>query len=261
MKAYIYKIKRKDYEFEVYIGQTIQPLNKRLNQHFRKYDNINIKFKEWLNKYEKENIEIILIEEIEYNNKLEIDKILNEKELFWTEFYRNNSEYKVFNKRAGNTGRSNDYRNSKPIKINGIEYKSIADCIRNGGSIYEIREEYYKKNKNKISEYQKEYYEKNKNIILKKRKDYREKNEEKVKEYQKEYQYKNKEKISEYQKECRENNNEYYIEYRKKYNKKNEEKIKELQREYNKKNEEKIKEYQKEYQKEYRENNNEYRKE
>jgi hypothetical protein len=91
IKAYIYKIKRKDYEFEVYIGQTIQKLNDRLNQHFK--SKVNFEFKEWLNKYKKENIEILIIEEFEYNNRINIQDKLNERESYWIEYYKNNIEY------------------------------------------------------------------------------------------------------------------------------------------------------------------------
>ena len=138
MKAYIYKIKRKDYEFEVYVGQTVKKLNERLWQHFKKPTNIDMK--EWLNIY-RDNIEIISLEEFDYENIKDIQDKLNERETYWTNLYKNNNEYKCFTKYSGNTIRTGNQFNKKPIEVNGIKYESIAEYVRQGGNAHILYEE------------------------------------------------------------------------------------------------------------------------
>ena len=131
MKAYIYKIKRKDNKFEVYIGQTIQKLKYRLTAHINGHT--NKEFKEWLNKYGKENIEIITIEEYDYIDIKDIENILNERENYWSEFYKNNENYKCFTLHTGSKRNNNKYYR-RNIEINGIKYNSVSEYYRNGGS-------------------------------------------------------------------------------------------------------------------------------
>jgi hypothetical protein len=132
MKAYIYKVKRKDSEKEIYIGQTIQPLNKRLDQHFYKLKKVNPEFKSFLYTNGKENIEIIPIEEYDYENILDIQTFLNERENYWTNFYKNNPNYICYTKISGNANRIYYDLNERQ------EYKK------------QVEKEYREKNKERI---------------------------------------------------------------------------------------------------------------
>lgn len=81
MKAYIYKIVNK-INTKSYIGQTIQPLHKRWSEHCNN-SSCCIVLKNAIKKYGKENFELLIIEEIDYENKELIKIILNEKEMLY----------------------------------------------------------------------------------------------------------------------------------------------------------------------------------
>ena len=257
MKAYIYKIKRKDCEFEVYIGQTIQRLKARLWYHFR--SECNPEFKEWLFKNGKENIEILPIEEFEYDNIENIENKLNEREEYWTNFYKNCEDYKCFTIKIG-TSRTKNKRNAKQIEINGIIYNSIREAIRCLGwnisqSLYGLssdeRKIHYQQNKEKIKNYGKKYIENNKEKIKDYNKKWKENNKDYIKNYLKEYYEDNKDKIKETRKEYYENNKDNIKETRKEYYEDNKEKIilgrKDYINDYYEDNKDKIKEKKKDY--------------
>ena len=231
MKVYIYKIKRKNYEFENYIGQTIKNLEDRLKGHFWDDKSNNVEFKEWLKNY-KRDIEIIPIEEFEYENIQDVEKILNKRERFWVNFYKNNTDYKCFTKFAGNTGRSIngkkpiEVNGKKPIEVNGIKYESRADYHRKTGHYYKIYNSEYEKRQKK------EYYKTHKNEMKNKYSKYYINNKDKIKERSKIYVNKNKERIKKYKKAYYESNKYEILEKRKEYAKKNKNKIKEYVKSY-----------------------------
>ena len=130
MRGIIYKI---EFNENLYVGSTID-LHKRQIKHNSDYRKTkNYKLYEKAREYNIEEIELILLEEIEFED---IDELRIKEE---------------------------EYR----IKLNA-NLNEIA-CYRNDESYKEYYKknkiEYYKKNKDKILEYKKEYDEKNKNKL------------------------------------------------------------------------------------------------
>ena len=87
-----------DINSKVYVGQTIQTLNKRFNGHccYSKSDrSVNMYIKRAIHKYGRDKFHIQLIEECPVN-------ILNEREKYWINFY--NSYYNGYNATLGGDG-------------------------------------------------------------------------------------------------------------------------------------------------------------
>lgn len=63
-----------------YIGQTIQKIKNRINDHFSRSSNSRYKFHRAIKKYGKDNFIYGIIEECDYD-------IINEKEMFWIKAY------------------------------------------------------------------------------------------------------------------------------------------------------------------------------
>jgi group I intron endonuclease len=94
----------------VYIGQTIQSLQKRKTQHFCKSSNSNKHLRNAINKHGKENF---VIEIIETCSTLEQ---LDQREQYWIKFYDSTNPQKGYNSDPG--GRKNIPRNKTFRKIN-----------------------------------------------------------------------------------------------------------------------------------------------
>jgi len=165
--GYIYKI-YDNTNNNVYYGSTIQKLSRRLSGHRRSYKNyLNGKY-HFVSSFkiiENGDFSISLIEQVEYNDKIE----LRARERFYIE---NN---KCVNKCIPN-------RNSKEWREANIEY------------IKEQKKIYRQENKDKIKEQMKLYCEANKDKRKEKDKKYRESHKDKIKDYQKLYYQKNKDK-------------------------------------------------------------------
>lgn len=95
MIGFIYKITNKK-NGKIYIGQTIQPIQRRFNQHVSHAitEKSDHKFARAIRKYGKENFEIEIIEEIEKDK-------LDEREKYWIKFY--NSIQEGYNTAEGGT--------------------------------------------------------------------------------------------------------------------------------------------------------------
>mgnify|MGYP003652531592 CR=1 FL=1 len=180
--ALIYKLCCKDTNIkEVYIGSTT---NFTRRKHNHKSSCINEKNKKYNNKkYEFirnnggwENWDMVLIEKVNCNDKLELHKIERDHIEKFNSFLNCNSP--IINK--------------KEILEYKKEYRE-----KNRNKILEYRE----KNREEILKKNKEYYLLNKEEILKKNKEYREKNREEILQNNKEYYLLNKDKISKRKKE------------------------------------------------------------
>jgi len=163
-------------EEDIYIGSSTQYyLSTRMNQHKglykinKKQCNVKLLF----DKYGVENCNIILIESVEANNKME----LHQREAHYIK------TLKCVNKLI-------PLRTDKEYRENNKEKDK----------------EYRKKNKLQKQEYDTKYYEDNKNIILEKCKEYREINKDKIKEHKKEYYEANKDAINARRRELRKEN-------------------------------------------------------
>jgi group I intron endonuclease len=83
---------------KIYIGKTILTIEKRLKRHFYLADKkINRYLYDAINKYNKENFIIELIEECEYN-------LANEREIYYINFYSSNNKEIGYNMTIGGDG-------------------------------------------------------------------------------------------------------------------------------------------------------------
>ena len=179
----------------IYIGRTINPKTRHYAHKHRETE----KTYKFSSEHHVEHPKMIIIE-----NDLTVEEGV-EREKYWINYYRTNTDYNVLNKRiGGQIGNQNRIYTDEEIKKN--------------------RKKYYQKNKYKKINYQKKY---NKN------------NEKHIKEYQKKYllEHKNEKKLydKEYQKKWYEANKEKKKEYHRKWREKNREKLREKAREYLKK--------------------------
>ena len=160
----IYKICCRDTSIEnIYVGSTIN-FNRRKSEHKKVCNNTNSK------EYNKkayqfirdnggwENWDMILLEGVEVNNRLELHK----KEREFIELLKPSLNMII------PTRTQKEYKedNKETIKERMKEYKVG----------------YYEKNKKTLKEYQEEYYENNKETLKEKRKEYLENNKETLKE-------------------------------------------------------------------------------
>lgn len=109
-----------DVNLKVYVGQTIQTLNKRFNGHccYSKSDrSINMYIKRAIHKYGRDKFHIQLIEECPVN-------ILNEREKYWINFY--NSYNTGYNLTLG--GQDSNYFNINKLE-NIIDIKKFEQYI------------------------------------------------------------------------------------------------------------------------------------
>jgi hypothetical protein len=161
-------------EGDIYIGSTTQKyLSSRMNQHRSNYiKKTNIcKSHSLFDKYGIENCNIILLEMVNVNNKME----LHQKEAYYIKLL------KCINKNI-------PLRTIKEWREDNKEHY-MNKCKEYREANKEQKKEYYETNKETILEKAKEHYETNKDIILVKVKEYREANIDKIKEYDKQRQY------------------------------------------------------------------------
>ena len=148
----------------IYIGSTTQKLTQRLGEHtrqYKKYFNEKFRYVSSFDIIKNGNYEIILIEEVNCNNKEQLHKI-----------ERMHIE-------------ANECVNLRIPSRTKKEYYNA-----NREEIIEKQKEYYKANIEEIKEYKKQYS-----------KEYRDVNGDKIKEYSKEYRDANKDTIKEYKKQ------------------------------------------------------------
>jgi hypothetical protein len=171
-------------EEDIYIGSTCQPyLSSRMNQHrsdynkFKKNTKNNISTFLLFDKYGVENCNIILIESVEANNKME----LHQREAHYIK------TLKCINKCI-------------PLRTDKEYYEDNKDIL------LKKQKQYIQKNKEYISTQTKVYRELHKDILLKKKKEYYKVNTEKISLQKKEYREKNDELIKKRKKEYYEAN-------------------------------------------------------
>lgn len=115
---------------KVYVGQTIQTLQKRWQEHCRKgfsTSERNMRIKRAINKYGKENFQII---ELERCNAEELD----EREIYYISLY--DSYNKGYNSTKG--GKSG----AKGLKLNKEQQNSCTELYKLGFSLREIAKEF-----------------------------------------------------------------------------------------------------------------------
>lgn len=135
MKGKIYKITNK-INNKVYIGQTMQSLEKRFQKHcwaanskFDKYHH-NMAIKQAIRKYGKENFIIELIEEVEQDK-------LDEREAYWISYY--NSYNKGYNcTKGGQNGATRECKLSWKEENEVIEAKYLGFTIKEIEQAYNI---------------------------------------------------------------------------------------------------------------------------
>jgi hypothetical protein len=190
----------------IYIGSTTQSLSQRLGGHkreYKRYCNGRHNFVSSFEILKNDNYEIVLIEEVNCENKEQLHKI--ERKHIETN--------KCVNLYIPTRTKEEYYESNKDEKK-------------------EWNKEYYESNKDKILEKNKEWYEANKDKIL----EYNVLNKDKIKQKHKEWCEANKDKIKQKQKEYyEENKDKYKKEYNKEYYEANKDKYKEYQRLYREK--------------------------
>ena len=164
-------------EGDIYIGSTCQPyLCSRMNQHRTNYkckkNEKNCKVSLLFDKYGIENCNIILIESIEANNKME----LHQREAYYIRTLR------CINKKI-------------PLRTDKEYYETNKYIIK------EKQKEYNEDHKKEKEEYDKKYNEANKEKIKIKNKKYKEVNKEKIKETYQQWYEENKDAINARRKE------------------------------------------------------------
>jgi len=145
----------------IYIGSTTQSLSQRLGHHTRNYKNYcngKYNFVSSFDIIKNMSYEIILIEEVNCNNKEQLHKI--EREHI----------------------EANECVNLNIPSRTKKEYRD-----ENKDKITENNKEYYNANKDKITEKHKEYYNANRDELLEKNKEYRKTNKDTIKEQKKQY--------------------------------------------------------------------------
>ncbi len=221
--SYIYKICCKDTEIkDIYIGSTTN-FTRRKCRHKSSCNNENCRdynFK--LYKFIRENgnfqnWDMVLIEEVKCDNKLQLHKIereyiekykssLNEVIPYITE-----EERKIHKKKYQETNKEKIKKYKKEYNINNkIKLKEKSKEYReyNKIKLKEKKKKYYENNKERINEHNKKYVENNKELVVERRKIYYEKNKEKLKKINKDYHINNKEEINLKRREWREKNKE-----------------------------------------------------
>ena len=192
----IYKVTNK-INGKVYIGQSVD-IGRRWREHMTAKDDIY--FHKAIQKYGVENFEWEVIEQCK-------KKDLDEREIYWIEYYDSFNKGYNCTKGGGCTGGGEDNPNWKGgISLDPEYNKQWYETNK------EKMKEYREANKEKRKEYNKQYRESNKDKL----KEYRESNKEKTKEYREA----NKEKIKQQMKEWYEANKEELKEKRKQRNKK-----------------------------------------
>jgi len=166
----------------IYVGSTVQPLYKRLDQHKRGYNKFVKCNKKYCSSYE-----IFKLDDEPY-----IELVINYPCSCKDELHKEEGKYirkiKCVNKRvAGRTLKEYDEDNKVMLKEKKKEYYED-----NKADINKKVKEYYKQNKEEIKEKMKEYREKNKEHFKEKNKEYWEKNKEMLKIKNKEYYEKHK---------------------------------------------------------------------
>ena len=199
-KGKIYKLVN-SVDTKIYVGATCGTLRLRKNRHKCKsklcpdrtvYKHLNIIG--W------ENVDIILIEEIKCNNKME----LSQRERYWIDELkpvlnmalplRTQKEWRDDNKETLRDNKQKYYENNREIILERC--KIYRDNVLDKVVVKNYNENYYKNNtdtikdrvrvyaennKEKVRDYQKEYYNNHKETLRDKNKIYRETNTEKIK--------------------------------------------------------------------------------
>ena len=152
-------------EGDVYYGHTTSTLVKRLSQH--KKPSCKASSKYLMEKYGRDNIKIVLMENHPCNSKDELKAVE-------AKYQREN---KCVNKRI-EMRTPKEYRQDNRDKIleRDKNYHRL-NCVKR----CEYQKEYREANQDKISEYKKDYYQDNRDKILAYKKEYREANREKIK--------------------------------------------------------------------------------
>jgi hypothetical protein len=134
-------------EEDIYIGSTTQKyLSSRMNQHRSSYTKKQNICKSHLlfDKYGVENCNIVLLEMVNANNKME----LHQRESYYIKLLKCVNKYIPL-------------RTKKDYRLDNKDKKKEYDEV-NKEKIKEYKKEYYKANKDKIKDRSKDYYEANK---------------------------------------------------------------------------------------------------
>ena len=159
----------------IYIGRTINPKSRHYTHRHRESE----KTYQFSAEHGVEHPKMVIIE-----NNLSVDEGV-EREKYWIEHYKNNTNYKVLNITCGG-------QKGRQVKCMSEEEKK------------KHRKEYYQKNREKILEYRKKYVENHKEDIATYKKKYYKNNKNKIYEYQKKY-------VEEHREEKKKNINVYMM--------------------------------------------------
>ena len=163
----------------IYVGRTINPKSRHYTHRHRESE----KTYQFSAKHGVEHPKMVIIE-----NNLSIKEGV-EREKYWIEHYKNNTNYKVLNITCGGQkGRQVERISEEEKKKHRKEYYE-----NNKEKILEDRKEYYNSHKEQYNKkYPKNYYDAHKEEILLRKKEYRENNKEKIKLIKKKSYEKNK---------------------------------------------------------------------
>ena len=164
----------------IYIGRTINPKSR----HYQHRHIPTERTYQFSSEHGVEHPKMIIIE-----NELSIDEGV-QREKYWIDHYRNNTNYNVLNKSCGGQyGREKIYTKNE-IKQHQKKYYQTHKEEKK-----EYNKNYQKEHKEELLNKKREYRKKNREEILVKRKKYREENREKILAYKKKYREKHREEL------------------------------------------------------------------
>ena len=182
----------------IYIGRTINPKSR----HYQHRHIPTERTYQFSSEHHVEHPKMIIIE-----NDLTIEEGV-EREKYWIEYYKNNSEYNVLNKSCGGQTGQQKTKLTEEEKIKRIKERDKKRYIKRKEYIKEYNKKYREEHKKEILEVQKKYREEHREEYLAKRKREREENRERILEQKRRYREKHREEIRlkarEYQKMARE---------------------------------------------------------
>lgn len=183
----------------IYIGRTINPKSRHYTHRHRESE----KTYQFSAEHGVEHPKMVIIE-----NNLSIKEGV-EREKYWIEHYKNNTDYDVLNVTCGGQkGRQIERISEEEKKKHRKEYYQ-----KNREKILEYRKKYVENHKEDIATYKKKYYKNNKNKIYEYQKKYVEEHREEKKEYKRLYDELHKDKIKKYYQD----NKDRFCLYQKKY--------------------------------------------
>lgn len=181
----------------IYIGRTINPKSRHYAHKHRESERTY----QFSSEHHVEHPKMIIIE-----NDLSIEEGI-EREKYWIEYYRNETQYNVINKlKGGQIGKVSKLSDEERVKHKKNSNKIYRKSHKEEMKLY--KKKYREEHKEEIKKYKKQYYQEHNEEIKIKFKEYRDTHKEQNKILQKSYREVHKEEMRLYKKKYREEHKE-----------------------------------------------------